>query len=71
MSIQLSKTLTDGQKREYLSHGGARCPYCKSKDLEANGSPQIDGPDAWQEMYCLTCGSGWRDYYKLDDIIEM
>jgi len=63
-------SLTQEQKKGYIRSRGARCPYCKSTDIEGS-SVEIDAGGATQEIFCNNCDKEWVDYYKLADVIEM
>lgn len=52
---------TDG---EYVMHGGTRCPFCDSENIEG-GPVEVDAGTATQEMLCLSCAKAWNDQYKL------
>jgi len=69
--MKLAKTLTDEQKKIYVENGGSVCPYCGSEYIEINGSPQVEGLEVHQELYCTDCGRGWCDSYILNDVVEM
>lgn len=71
MTTNKREPLTEQEKRNYVLKGGFECPYCGSNNLESQRNPQTDGPDAWQKVSCLSCNRRWRDYYALNDIIEM
>ncbi|MFA5401343.1 MAG: hypothetical protein WC359_12920 [Dehalococcoidia bacterium] len=59
--------ITKEQRKEYISSGWGKCPFCKSKDTEGY-SIDIDGNHAHQECNCLTCNSLWVDIYTLSDV---
>ena len=52
------------KERAYMNHPN-RCPMCDGTDLDA-GSIEIDGRSAWQNLYCLSCGTEWTDTYYLN-----
>jgi transposase-like protein len=62
--------LTEEQKAEYLMHGGTRCPYCKSTEVDAD-SPECDGTVGWANVCCETCRSEWTDQWSLTGIAEV
>ena len=62
--------LTKEQIERYLKLDSGSCPYCWSKDIEGQGSCQIDGDGASQEVYCNGCGRIWHDDYALIGITE-
>lgn len=51
---------------EYAGTGGAKCPFCRGKDVKANGAIMPDDRDgAMLEVECSDCGRSWRDVYRL------
>ena len=60
--------LTDRMAAEYVAHGGAKCPFCHSRELEG-GSQDADGPTIVQTIKCLACGRRWYDVYHLAAIM--
>lgn len=55
--------MTDG---EYARAGGAKCPFCRSPNVKANGAIMPDDRDAATlEVECSDCGRAWKDAYKL------
>lgn len=54
--------LTQRQRELYLAHGGKRCPYCESQNIEAEG---FDGEYSSELVNCLDCGGRWKDTYSL------
>ena len=61
--------LTEKQKKEYLQADGRRCPYCGSKDIDAE-SFNSGGDQAWQRIDCRDCDKSWHDIYTLTDMEE-
>ena len=53
---------------KYLAEG-SHCPFCGFEQIEGE-SVTIDGNKAYQDCYCLKCGSEWEDKYQLVDVIE-
>jgi hypothetical protein len=51
--------------KEYIEHGGARCPNCRGKKIEGDGALQSDAGCVWQEIKCTECDSTWQDVYEL------
>ena len=49
---------------DYVAHGGNRCPFCGSEEIEGS-EVNIDSGYALQEVICQTCDSMWSDVYKL------
>lgn len=49
---------------EYLASEGARCPWCRSGDLEGD-SIEMDGDVAWEQIRCNDCGGVYLDIYRL------
>ena len=62
--------MTETQKKEYIEHGGVRCPYCDSYDLKIQ-SPDFDYKMCWVSVSCLACGKEWDEHYVLEDIIPL
>jgi len=62
--------LTKEQKEEYIKSGYAKCPFCKSDQIEG-GAIDVDGPEAWQKVTCIDCEKVWNDVYKLVDVEEI
>ncbi len=57
-------TLTEEQKKEYLTRGGVGCPYCGSMNYEG-GEIDTGNGYAYQLIYCEDCDNAWTDEYKL------
>jgi transposase-like protein len=51
-------------QKEYVTEGGKNCPFCDSSDVESQAL-QVDGPIAWSDCNCNTCGKEWDDLYRL------
>jgi len=54
--------LTQKQMEMYLATGGVRCPYCESKNIEAEG---FEGEASSELVHCGDCGERWKDIYSL------
>jgi transcription elongation factor Elf1 len=52
------------QKADYLQ-SPYHCPYCNSKDIEAQ---PFDAEMSRQPVVCLACGEQWTDIYTLTDV---
>lgn len=48
----------------YVKAGGGVCPNCKSENIEGRHI-DADGPQAFQKVGCLDCGTEWKDVYRL------
>lgn len=55
---------------QYVSEGGARCPNCRSQDLEGGSVDILDGA-ACQQVGCNDCDATWIDTYRLDKYEEL
>lgn len=55
---------------QYASEGGARCPICRSQDIEG-GSVDILAGAACQEIGCNNCDATWVDIYRLVNYEEL
>jgi len=53
----------------YLKHGGSKCVFCLSRDIEA-GAYNADGVDIVCTVTCNYCESQWQDNYKLVSVID-
>ena len=60
--------LSQKVKDRYVDHGGVRCPYCGSDDIEAGA---FEGDGSYQNVVCHKCDKRWRDVYSLVDIEEI
>lgn len=58
------------QEERYLKAGGAICPHCGSKNIEATDSLDVDGDGAIQPVTCHRCRRSWTDVYKLIGVLE-
>lgn len=56
-------------KQVYLQTGGKKCPYCKSKKIEATVKVVRESPFINQNVSCLKCGKKWLDVYTLTDVL--
>jgi len=61
--------MTHDQKKFYLEHEGALCPFCESSDLEPHGiKTDCDG---WQQTVdCNECHKQWTDEFSLVNVRE-
>lgn len=57
-------------KVEYLSNPMS-CPNCGGQELLTGELQQIEYHTVWQDNECNTCGSEWRDLYKLSDVVRV
>ena len=60
-------TGTDRRKIKYFKDGGHHCPYCNSKEIDAE-SPECDG-EISEVVICGDCGRTWTDIYRLQEVI--
>lgn len=56
------------RETDYLKHGGAKCPYCESNDIEAGHMEWTSSGSAFQEVNCNDCGKEWKDLYNLTSV---
>ena len=56
--------ITKKMEKEYLEHGGQRCPVCGS-DKVSSGNVEIDGSQGYANVDCGNCGATWTDIFKL------
>lgn len=56
-------------QEEYLTNS-CQCPFCKSKNIEAISSMDMDGNEAWQEIKCIDCEIVWEDTYNLVSFVK-
>lgn len=61
--------LTKEQIREYIDHGGNKCPFCGTWDMSVSEG-FFEGGNAWQDVVCNSCGAIWVDVYSLVTIEE-
>jgi len=59
--------LSRKQKKAYVKEEGARCPYCKSQELEA-GKGEFDMGVAWLVVTCTACHKEWHEVFHLKTI---
>jgi transposase-like protein len=52
-------------QKEYVANHGARCPACRSNDIEAIGRIDADGGSGSQEVRCKACKLEWMDHWKV------
>lgn len=59
----------------YLAAAGTVCPACGSNEISADRC-SAEGPEATQEVKCITCGANWADsfvltgYHGLEDGVD-
>jgi hypothetical protein len=51
--------------KEYLAHGGAICPKCYGRSIDAPDAIQQDGSTAFQRITCNDCEYEWDDMWEL------
>jgi hypothetical protein len=57
--------LTEAKARAYLTGKSARCPFCGSEDIDAEGWDADGGQEVRNPVHCNDCDSTWRDVYRL------
>ena len=57
----------DKRKIEYFKNAGSRCPFCGSKEIDAD-SPECDG-EITEIVTCGDCDRTWTDIYRLVEVI--
>lgn len=62
--------LTANQRQKYLRDGGAKCPFCGSKEIEG-AAVNCEGDHHTQIIECQKCEREWMDVYKLNDIQDV
>lgn len=55
---------------QYVSKRGAKCPVCRSPELDG-GSVEIDAGTAWQKVGCNSCNAEWTDQYQLTGYTDL
>ena len=60
-----AKVVTPMIEEDYVRMRGLHCPNCRSHDIEAPASADIDGDIATQEVFCNQCSAEWVDVYHL------
>lgn len=51
---------------EYCRIEGAKCPYCRSKDIKVNHTREEPGGGIlWRIITCSSCRIQWEEYYLL------
>ena len=63
-----SNLLTEEQQRQYLAHGGNRCPWCAGEEIEGTGQSNSDADWHENEVECKTCGAIWLDIYTISGV---
>jgi hypothetical protein len=58
----MTKKMTQEQ---YLNNRGFRCPFCREKSAENDGSFEAQGKTGYQDVNCGACGAKWVDKYEL------
>ena len=58
------------KKHEYVVHGGVKCLFCGSDDIEGS-SFETDTGLARQRVACHVCWARWKDVYGLIDVEEI
>ena len=58
--------LNKKQKEEYINSGGFHCPFCGSKEIEAEAINHEDDISQW--VNCLTCGERWLDILTVTQV---
>lgn len=53
--------------KQYIKQGAGLCPFCESVEISGDGV-EINGTEAYQEVYCCGCGAVWQDIYKLAEL---
>jgi hypothetical protein len=51
-------------EQEYVERHGNICLFCRSDCLEWD-SIEVNGDQAYQEVYCHDCGAAWLDVYQM------
>jgi transcription elongation factor Elf1 len=59
--------LTRSLQAKYLKAKGMRCPFCNSKNLDAD-KLDADGPEATANVICNDCSEEWVDIYTLTGV---
>lgn len=62
--------LTSKQKKNYIKHGYAGCPHCKSSNVTCS-NPDMDGSTVITISECSSCGKYWKDIYTLTGVEEL
>lgn len=56
--------MTTLSQAEYVHKHGQVCPCCQSGSI-CGGNVIVEGPAAYQEVSCDSCGAEWSDTYAL------
>jgi len=56
-------------RQEHTRRKGKECPHCGSDEITGAYYVETGGGEATQNMYCITCGKTWLDYYKLEGYV--
>ncbi len=57
-------------RKFYLKHYGAQCPYCQSGNIRDITGPCLDGGIVDIIVICDSCNKSWTNIYKLHDVRE-
>ena len=52
-------------RKQHVAAGGDKCPFCRSRRIEAVHAPNVLFGEATQGIECCDCGKRWLDVYKL------
>ena len=67
MVRKTKKTITPAMVKKDLKHGGNRCLFCGSTDVEG-GHPDPDGDTAVAYEECNTCGRDWQSIWTMTGV---
>ena len=62
---RLKIEMPDLDNKQFMRHGGSRCPACSSTDIENLKAIQADDDYAWQWVTCEKCKAEWCSVYRL------
>jgi hypothetical protein len=52
--------------KDYLAHGGTRCPFCHTRDIQDGDLDRsYTKAETYQHMSCNQCQRGWVEIYTL------
>jgi len=60
--------LTPKQHKDYLAHGGTRCPICGGDNFIDLHQQTEDMGHIWQAWRCEDCDAEWTDEFTLTDV---
>jgi len=63
-------TLTRVMKKEHISSGGSKCPYCGSRNT-SGAKLNTGSTNYWRKVTCKECSKQWIDVYTLVDTEEI